>query len=302
MLLLSAFPPMVFAVLSPSTGTIQGRTPTTTGKLFVNGPGGPFESGNELDATKRPIDYTIDPDTSELLLADLDGDLNLSAAINTPAPVLVWKDGNTTLTATQLSQTFIDANKAGKILTATAIPSITVSTSTGDPNSATIPLQQSYVFIIPAPLTAPMAGSLSVNGASFAIDSGFPTTGFVKAKYQVLYGGNAINNTNVTWSTSQPDWMTVDATGTVTFPSKPTSAQKTYTITATPKAGGAAQTVTATVRGWFVQKNSIQVNWVAANAWCDGSLARGVLPTVAQLSDSSVTGWDTPRVSAAIVI
>lgn len=265
----------VQAKLSAGTGTIQGRAPTATGKLFVNGPGGPYETGAKLDGTTRPNDYTIDPDTSELILSDADGDVNLAATLDAPAPALVWKDGARALTAEQLSQTFAAAGLSGKQLTATGQPTVTTTTTTGDPRIGTSSIPQTYMFETTAPTV------VRVNGAEFAWDSGFPTTGFIGATYQVLALGKVANSAGYTWTTSQPQWTTIDPTGNVTFTQRPTSAQSSYTITGT-KAGAPTIEITSTVESWFVFDPSGTYTPIRQVAnWCAAD-QRGGVPTAAQ--------------------
>ncbi|WP_447873521.1 hypothetical protein [Serratia fonticola] len=284
---------LVSAKSSGSTDTIEGLAPTVTGKLFITGPNGDIESGAQLDSATKPSSYALSADLSELVLADQDEDLLLTAVLKPPSPVLEWKNGATTLTNSQLNQTFAATGLGGKVLTVTAIPLVTVRSTTGAPNVATVPFPQSYSFTVS---DAPAV--INVNGHNFEPSSGFPTTGFTGATYQIIMNGNLVNNSKYIWTTSQPSWMTV-SNGNVTFTAKPTSEQKTYAITVTPKEGGLTQTMSATVGSWYTTNmngsDAIMMNWSPANGWCDGSASRGVLPTVAQLTHSSKTGGTTSR-------
>ncbi|MCS3490694.1 inverse autotransporter beta domain-containing protein [Enterobacter sp. SLBN-59] len=137
----------------------------------------------------------------------------------------------------------------------------------------------------PSPEPVPESTTLAVNGATFAASSHFPTTGFTGAKFQVLLSGSASNNSNYNWSADQ-GWVSVDASGNVSFTGTATSGTKTVTITATPKAGGAPLTYTFTVSKWFVNNRNNTMNWGTADEYCS---FRGGLPTVADLTSVGST-------------
>ncbi|MCS3490708.1 inverse autotransporter beta domain-containing protein [Enterobacter sp. SLBN-59] len=132
----------------------------------------------------------------------------------------------------------------------------------------------------PPPEPVPESTKLAVNGATFAASSHFPTTGFTRAKFQVLLSGDSSHNGDYTWSADQ-GWVSVDASGNVSFTGTATSGTKTVTITATPKAGGAPLTYTFTVSKWFVNNGSNIMNWGTADEYCS---SRGGLPTRADLT------------------
>ncbi|MEP9012751.1 Ig-like domain-containing protein, partial [Enterobacter kobei] len=112
---------------------------------------------------------------------------------------------------------------------------------------------------------------LSVNGATFAIDSGVPSTGFTNAKFQIqMYGTNASNG-NYDWSANQ-EWVSVDSSGNVIFTSEPTSETKTVTITASPKNGQEPFTFSFTIGKWFLpDDNNSGMTWTQANSACSTS-------------------------------
>ncbi|EOY5726391.1 invasin domain 3-containing protein, partial [Enterobacter cloacae] len=114
----------------------------------------------------------------------------------------------------------------------------------------------------------PSTTTFSVSGATFAFSTGFPTTGFVDATYQVLYAGSASNNSNYTWSVDQ-SWLTVDSSGNVKFNAKPTSATKTATVIATPKSGvsGVARKYTFTLSRWYTG-TALQRTFTPAFNYC----------------------------------
>lgn len=268
------------AALSGETGTIVGRAPTVTGNLLITGPDGDVLNEAMLDAESTPNSYSVSADMSELILNDVDGDSGLTAELSLPKPALVWKDGTRTLPSTELNQTFNQAARLGKLLTVTVSPSVKVSTTTGMPRIATTVLPQTYRFFPQGSLF-----ELSANGTRFPSDSGFPTTGFLGAYYTPLVNGNYANNINYTWTTSQPDWMTLDLQGRITFTNKPTLAQKTYTITATPKAGGSPPiTFTTTLKSWFSKPTTRSYYWKNASEMCNGISAKSRLPLVSELT------------------
>ncbi|MBC3381133.1 hypothetical protein H8I69_18595 [Serratia fonticola] len=279
------------AAVTGEAGTIEGRKPTVTGNLFVTGPDGDVLSEAMLDAASTPNSYSVSADLSELILNDADGDSGLTAELNLPKPNLVWKDGTRTLGTTELNQTFREAGTLGKLLTVTVSPSVKVSTTTGMPRIATTVLPQTYRFF-------PQGSwfGFSANSVAFPRDSGFPTTGFVGAFYQnVVEGIWNSNQINYTWTTSQPGWMTVDDNGRVTFTNKPTLAQRTYTITATPKAGGSPPiTLTTTLKSWFSKPNTGQYSWQNANVMCNGISAKSRLPLVSELTSAPKSPLGTP--------
>ncbi|MCS3491020.1 inverse autotransporter beta domain-containing protein [Enterobacter sp. SLBN-59] len=123
----------------------------------------------------------------------------------------------------------------------------------------------------------PSTTKLAVNGATFAVDSGFPTTGFMGATYQIRMNGDAGNNNGYDWSADQ-SWVSVDAGGNVKFTG--TGSRNTVTITAKPKAGGASLTYRFTLNGWFTPGTS-GMNLSSAKSYCS---TRGSLPAVEQMT------------------
>jgi adhesin/invasin len=108
---------------------------------------------------------------------------------------------------------------------------------------------------------APQITSVSVNGATFDVDKGFPTTGFKGAEFSLVIAETS--PLNYTWSSSA-SWAQVNTTGKVSFKSQGNSSP--VTITAEPKAGGTALTYTVTVKSWFSHYGSKpQWFWDAMN-------------------------------------
>ncbi|MCO5784627.1 beta strand repeat-containing protein, partial [Citrobacter meridianamericanus] len=125
----------------------------------------------------------------------------------------------------------------------------------------------------------------SVNGANFTSGIGFPTTGFTGAKFQLLMNNVTTWNGDYTWSTSQPGWMTVDASGNVTFNGTATTATKAVTLTATPKGGTApVRTWSFTVGLWFIGTGNTMGTYAQAVSSCTGLSAS--VPTLAQFTSA----------------
>ncbi|HDL6960680.1 TPA: hypothetical protein PXM37_004361, partial [Yersinia enterocolitica] len=114
-----------------------------------------------------------------------------------------------------------------------------------------------------------------VNGHTFAVDAGFPHTGFTGAEFTLNAPGPA---SDYTWSSSST-WATVDGAGKVRFTQKGNAAP--VTITATPTAGGDLLSYTFTVTDWFIHNGSTLMNWRDAANWCTSQGA--TQPTVAKL-------------------
>ncbi|WP_139737302.1 Ig-like domain-containing protein [Aeromonas caviae] len=104
---------------------------------------------------------------------------------------------------------------------------------------------------------------ISVNDFTFAVDAGFPTTGFDGAEF-VLNTPSAPSD--YTWSSDAP-WVSVDSSGTVSFISQGDAAP--VTITATPESGGEPLAYTFAVTHWFrSDSNNVWVTTSGARSWC----------------------------------
>lgn len=135
----------------------------------------------------------------------------------------------------------------------------------------------------------PMAGDVLVNGATFGLDSGFPTTGFIGATFQILLNGDAVNNGNYSWSADQP-WVTVDDAGNVSFTETVISETKTVTISATRS--GEYYVWSFTVNYWFTNSGPIKMSWPDAN---DFASTRGGLPASSSLTNDGFSGANPSR-------
>lgn len=140
--------PTVWAEMSNSTGTIEGRPPTATGALSVMFPGGTTAVTNNavVSTTLKPTDFGVS--ALGLTLQDLDGDTGLSSSMEPAAVTWNWQYNNVALTPAQLAAPF-STNFLGKTLTVTASAPVTVSSLTGVPTAA-----------VPAPSAVPHTRSL----------------------------------------------------------------------------------------------------------------------------------------------
>ncbi|HDL6964654.1 TPA: hypothetical protein PXM28_004088, partial [Yersinia enterocolitica] len=108
----------------------------------------------------------------------------------------------------------------------------------------------------------PQLTGITVNGTTFAVNAGFPSTGFAQAFFTLNVTGSP---SDYTWSSSS-SWATVDSSGKVSFTQKGDSTP--VTITATLKAGGAALSYTFSVNSWFINNGSTAMTWSDASNWC----------------------------------
>lgn len=124
-----------------------------------------------------------------------------------------------------------------------------------------------------------MPGDIEANGYTFAINSGFPKTGFSNAMFQLRIDGDTVNNADYSWSSDQ-QWVSVND-GEILFSGKATSNTRTVTITAIPKLGGSTYSYTFTINKWFTGDGNTQTNWQGASSYCSG---RGGLPGVLEMT------------------
>ncbi|EMN1412633.1 hypothetical protein ROS59_004715, partial [Enterobacter cloacae] len=137
--------------------------------------------------------------------------------------------------------------------------------------------------IQPAEQPFPAGTTLEANGYDFAIDSGFPTTGFSQAKFQVQISGNAANNSDYTWSTDQ-SWASVNSEGIVTFTGKATGSTKSLKIIARNASKIFSKTIS--INQWFIT-NATTRTWPQARDYCSAQSGSYSLATTQQLSGSA---------------
>ncbi|MDX7838878.1 Ig-like domain-containing protein [Aeromonas caviae] len=101
-----------------------------------------------------------------------------------------------------------------------------------------------------------------VNDFTFAVDAGFPTTGFDGAEFTL---NTPSAPSDYTWSSDAP-WVSVDSSGTVSFISRGNAAP--VTITATPISGGEPLAYTFAITYWFHGSNIRETSMSDARSWC----------------------------------
>lgn len=159
-------------------------------------------------------------------------------------------------------------------LTNTTVGTSTVTATLS--NGATATVNTTFVAVPTSPFT-----EIAVNGTTFAVDAGFPSTGFTGAEFTLNVSGQA---SDYTWSSSST-WAEVDSGGKVSFTQKGTASP--VTITATPTAGGTPLSYTFTVGSWFINNGETYMNWSDAAAWCTAQAAEQ--STVAGLTQGTNT-------------
>lgn len=130
----------------------------------------------------------------------------------------------------------------------------------------------------------PTLKEVSVNGYSFAVNAGFPTTGFQNAQFKLVLNGAAASDFN--WR-SGASWVSVSNEGEVKFIAEGNKTK--VTITATPKSGGAPLSYSFSLKTWFNSTILALMEWQQANDPSDFSikLPGYTLPSVEQLTHIS---------------
>ncbi|WP_127526497.1 hypothetical protein [Budvicia aquatica] len=278
------------AVMSGSSGEINGRVPTASGNLIILLPDGAtaLTDNATVSSTAKPSEFTLGALTTGLTVVDVDGDAPLSMAVALPGATWEWRAPNgTPLTATQLTQSFSTSFANDDILTVKVSGPVTSTSDSGFPISGTDTYESVWYRVKIKALVVP---TLQVNEANFAIDSGFPTTGFMDANFQFYMGGtNATPNGNYTYSSNQPDWVTVDELGNVTFTGTPTSANKTATITITDKSGAEAQrSFSFTIKTWFINDGGeMDKSPPQVDAYCSGLGGGYGTPSITRMTNAT---------------
>ncbi|MDX7797042.1 Ig-like domain-containing protein, partial [Aeromonas caviae] len=113
---------------------------------------------------------------------------------------------------------------------------------------------------------------VSVNGFTFAVDAGFPSTGFDGAEFTLKLPDSPETSSDYIWS-GDAAWVSVDNGGTVRFISQGDSSP--VTITATPKSGGRPLVYTFAVNSWFHSNGGPNLSQSDARQWCWRELAPG---------------------------
>ncbi|MEX2954810.1 hypothetical protein AB4K01_26800 [Serratia fonticola] len=248
------------AILSDKAGQIQGQVPSVTGNLQVLFPDGEtlLPDNTMLVLNQIPNQFRVSSSTAGLVLQDADGDTGLAALVDIEHATLSWKYLGTALNSAQLAAPFSD-NFEGRTLTLDVSAPVTASSTTGLPTTAEPRILTSrYTLIV-----ASKFQGISVNGHTFSMTEGFPSTGFTGAKFGLNVPGQA---SNYTWDNGGSSWVTVDDSGNVAFTAKGNSTP--VTITATPKGEGVPLTYTFSVNTWFINNGSTAMPWSDASNWC----------------------------------
>ncbi|MEX2954835.1 hypothetical protein AB4K01_26960, partial [Serratia fonticola] len=239
------------AILSDKAGQIQGQAPSVMGNLQVLFPDGEtvLSDNTMLELNQIPNQFRVSSSTAGLVLQDADGDTGLAALVDIEHAILSWKHDGTALKSAQLAAPFRD-NFAGQTLTLDVSAPVTASSKTGLPTTAEPRLLTSnYTLTVASEFTG-----ISVNGHTFGMAEGFPSTGFTGARFTLNVSGQASNYTWDNWDNSGGSWVTVDDSGNVSFTAKGNSTP--VTITATPKGGGVPLIYTFSVNTWFINNGS----------------------------------------------
>ncbi|KEY56440.1 invasin [Serratia sp. DD3] len=149
--------------------------------------------------------------------------------------------GNTAVTdATGSASINFTTTDAGAVTTLTA----TVTNSSNQVSSKTLNIE-----VAPNFAKATVDTQLNSSPSLFGIASGFPTTGFTNATFQLAPHGNTAQNSNYTWTSSQSSAVSVSNTGVVTMASQPSGE---VTITAKWKSDTSVVfTYKFTVKTWI---------------------------------------------------
>ncbi|MGT4675263.1 Ig-like domain-containing protein [Aeromonas caviae] len=200
-------------------------------------------------------------------------DAVLTAIDITPPSVSVGKGQTQQLTATATYSDSTTANVTGSVAwlsddaaTATVISGLLTGVEEGTTEISAsldgVTSDRVTVNVVVTPLFGEFE-DISVNDFTFAVDAGFPTTGFDGAEF-VLNTPSAPSD--YTWSSDAP-WVSVDSSGTVSFISQGDAAP--VTITATPESGGEPLAYTFAVTHWFrSDSNNVWVTTSGARSWC----------------------------------
>ncbi|HGI5914120.1 TPA: YrIlm family inverse autotransporter adhesin [Yersinia enterocolitica] len=244
-----------------------------------------------INGSSQSVDTTFVADDSTAVIADADFTVGSGAEADgtaTNALSAMVKDGNgnavpnvavvfavTTGAATPASQTVkTDVNG---VATATLVSLVAgdnaVTATVGSHTTAA----KTSTFVAVSAITGVL-----VNGTTFAVDAGFPSTGFTGAVFTLTVSGVA---SDYTWSSSASSWAPVDSSGKVSFTSQGNASP--VTITATPPGGGAPLTYTFTVGSWFTNNGTTTGRtWNDTSTFCTNKELQ--LPTRLQLTN--VTG------------
>ncbi|MBL0655172.1 Ig-like domain-containing protein [Aeromonas caviae] len=199
-------------------------------------------------------------------------DAVLTAIQVTPPSVSVGKGQTQQLTATATYSDNTTADVTGSVAwlsddaaTATVISGLLTGVEEGtteiSANLDGVTSDRVTVNVVVTPLFGKFEG-VFVNDFTFAVDAGFPTTGFDGAEFTL---NTPSAPSDYTWSSDAP-WVSVDSSGTVSFISRGNAAP--VTITATPISGGEPLAYTFAITYWFHGSNIRETSMSDARSWC----------------------------------
>ncbi|MGQ3660705.1 inverse autotransporter beta domain-containing protein [Citrobacter braakii] len=207
-----------------------------------------------------------------------------------PGAVVDFSTGSTTAVLGTAAATDADGKTTVTLKDAVAEPVTVTAKSAANAGDSGKTKDVTFIEPPPVPMSAPTR--VKVNGEEFAIDSGFPKTGFDGAEFQLEMDGNAANNSDYTWTVKSGSWVSVDPVGKVTFTGEGNNSE--VTITATPKTGGSPQTFSFRLSGWFIH-DSARRSGTDADEWCAAQPGYATPPHT-QMVNASKIGSSSTRV------
>ncbi|WP_323880201.1 Ig-like domain-containing protein, partial [Aeromonas caviae] len=200
-------------------------------------------------------------------------DAVLTAIEITPPSVSVGKGQTQQLTATATYSDSTTANVTGSVAwlsddtaTATVISGLLTGVEEGTTEISAsldgVTSDRVTVNVVVTPLFGEFK-DVFVNDFTFAVDAGFPATGFDGAEFTL---NTPSAPSDYTWSSDAP-WVSVDSSGTVSFISRGNAAP--VTITATPISGGEPLAYTFAITHWFHGNGSEKLARSAAISLCN---------------------------------
>jgi len=132
-------------------------------------------------------------------------------------------------------------------------------------------------------ITMVEVSGITVNGYTFPKNSGFPTAGFVGAKFNLELNSGSVSEYD--WK-SDSAWVSI-AGGEVTFTAQGNGHK--VLITGKPKnSNGNSVTYSFTLQNWFTNDHAQALNWIQANSLCSSNGLE--MPTIEQLRGSGDRG------------
>ncbi|HED3891823.1 TPA: inverse autotransporter beta domain-containing protein [Morganella morganii] len=247
---------LAVSVLAKNGADVVGNTltattePGTTGNNTGGGNGGIITGGSLNAGNLKAINNNS--------LAD-------GVATNSVQALVTNTDGSpvsgqiVSFTATNGAEITPEIGSTG----ADGIVSVTLTSTRVGTSAVTATVNGSSQTVNVTFVEAPVLKDISVNGHTFTLSDGFPTTGFAGASFKLTLSSGSAGDYN--WSARGNSWVSVDGEGNVTFTGKGNATP--VTITATPKNGGRPLTYTFIVKSWFINDNRI-LNFQQVSDFC----------------------------------